>query len=97
MAQGGNAYHPARNLRAATRKFACGRALSRAQERSYLPNAFRPKTSAGSARKFELAFPRDALERLTGVLDAVLVIGAVGGEQLYHLIGTVAGHMANRT
>ena len=50
-----------------------------------------------SARIFELAFPRNALERLIGVLDAVLVVGAVGGKQPHHLIGAVGNHVANRT
>src|SRR5262249_35131083 len=37
------------------------------------------------------------LERLMRVLDAVLVIRAVGGKQLYDLIGAVGDHVANRT
>src|SRR5262249_41362242 len=53
--------------------------------------------SANSARKFELAFPRHPLERLVRIFDAILVIGAVGGEQLHHLIGTVGDHVTNRT
>src|SRR2546425_10994213 len=52
---------------------------------------------ANSAGKFELAFPGHALERLVRIFDAVLVIGAVGGEQPHHLIGTVGDHVANRT
>jgi hypothetical protein len=99
MAQGGNAYHPAglaRNLRVAARKIAC--ALHRIRKRAAVCQVRSGRVRrAGSARKFELAFPRHALERLIGVLDAVLVIGAVGGEQPYDLIGTVAGHVANRT
>src|SRR5262245_33303525 len=43
---------------------------------------------ANSAGKFELAFPGHALERLIRIFDAILVIGAVGGEQLHHLIRT---------
>src|SRR5215471_17413244 len=53
--------------------------------------------SANSARIFELAFPRHALERLIRVFDAVLVIGAVGGKQFYDLIGAVGDHVTNRT
>jgi hypothetical protein len=53
--------------------------------------------SANSAGKFELAFPGHALERLIRIFDAVLVIGAVGGEQLHHLIGTIGDHVTNRT
>jgi hypothetical protein len=53
--------------------------------------------SANSAGKFQLAFPGHALERLIRIFDAVLVIGAVGGEQPHHLIGTVGDHVANRT
>src|SRR5262249_3077334 len=37
------------------------------------------------------------LERLIRIFDAVLVIGAVGGEQLHHLIGTIGDHVTNRT
>src|SRR5262245_11817563 len=53
--------------------------------------------SANSARKFELAFPGHALARLIRIFAAILVIGAVGGEQLHHLIGTVGDHVTNRT
>jgi hypothetical protein len=35
---------------------------------------------ANSAGKFELAFPGHALEHLIRIFDAILVIGAVGGE-----------------
>jgi len=52
---------------------------------------------ANSARKFELAFPGHALERLIRIFDAILVVGAVGREQLHHLIGTVGDHVTNRT
>src|SRR5215470_996430 len=52
---------------------------------------------ANSAGKFELAFPGHALERLIRIFDAILVIGAVGGEQLHHLIGAVGDHVTNRT
>src|SRR6516162_4995424 len=52
---------------------------------------------ANSAGKFELAFPGHALEHLIRIFDAILVIGAVGGEQLHHLIGTVGDHVTNRT
>src|SRR5262249_38750610 len=52
---------------------------------------------ANSAGKFELAFPGHALERLIRIFDAILVIGAVGGEQLHHLIGAVSDHVTNRT
>src|SRR5262249_45749210 len=31
------------------------------------------------------------------IFDAILVIGAVGGEQLHHLIGAVGDHVTNRT
>src|SRR5262249_25502514 len=53
--------------------------------------------SANSARKFELAFPRHPLERLIRIFDAILAIGAVGGEQLHDLIRTVGDHTTNRT
>src|SRR5262250_2689864 len=52
---------------------------------------------ANSAGKFELAFPGHALERLIRIFDAILVIGAVGGEQLHHLVGTIGDHVTNRT
>ena len=52
---------------------------------------------ANSAGKFELAFPGHALERLIRIFDAILVIGAVGGKQPHHLIGTVGDHVTNRT
>ena len=52
---------------------------------------------ANSAGKLELAFPGHALEHLIRIFDAILVIGAVGGEQLHHLIGTVGDHVTNRT
>jgi hypothetical protein len=46
---------------------------------------------------FELAFPDHALERFVRILNAVLVIGSVGREQLDDLISAVGGHMADRT
>ena len=56
----------------------------------------RPVCVATSAGVFELAFPGHALERLVGVLDAVLVVGAVRREQPHDLIGAVGSHMADR-
>src|SRR5205823_6285771 len=50
-----------------------------------------------SARIFELAFPRNALERLIGVLDAILVVGPVRGKQLHDLVDAVGHHVADRT
>jgi hypothetical protein len=63
----------------------------------FVAGCVRLRTPSNSAREFELTFPRHALERLIRVLDAVLVIGAVRGKQPYDLIGTVGGHVANRT
>src|SRR6476660_3191636 len=54
-------------------------------------------SGANSAGKFELTFPGHALERLIRIFDAILVIGAVGGQQLHHLIGAVGDHVTNRT
>src|SRR5712691_4453516 len=45
----------------------------------------------------ELAFPGHPLERFVGILDAVLVIGSVGGKQPHDLVGAVGGHMADGT
>src|SRR5260370_34931001 len=52
---------------------------------------------ANSAGKLELAFPGLALEHLIRIFDAILEIGAVGGEQLHRLLVTVGHHVTNRT
>src|SRR5262249_9787636 len=67
----------ARAFTLCARSIACAKAVSHFAECVPARNA-----AANSARKFELAFPGHALERLIRILDAVLVIGAVGGEQL---------------
>jgi hypothetical protein len=45
----------------------------------------------------ELAFPSDALEGLLGVLDPVLIVGAIGGKQPHDLVGAVGSHMAGQS
>jgi hypothetical protein len=47
-------------------------------------------------RLIELTFLRNALERLAGTLDPVLVVVAIEGHQFDDLVGSVAGHMPDR-
>src|SRR5262245_1317536 len=45
---------------------------------------------------FELAFAGDAFEGLFRIFDPILVISAIRGQQLHHLIGAVGHHVADR-
>src|SRR5215467_2498091 len=45
----------------------------------------------------ELAFPSDALEGFVGVLDPILIVGAIGGKQPHDLVGAVGSHMAGQS
>src|SRR5262249_21337579 len=60
------------------------------------PRVFWLGSDARSGRIFELALAGDALERLVGVLDAVLEVGSIRGQQLYHLVAAVGHHVADR-
>src|SRR5205823_2434937 len=67
------------------------------------PNSVRKKTplpdpapvSGQLARAIKLALFSHALKRFVGALDAVLVLLTVRRQQLYHLVGTIGGHLAN--
>jgi hypothetical protein len=51
----------------------------------------------GLADVFELTFPNHPFKRFPGILDAVLVVAAVTGQEPHDLIGAIADHVADRT